>query len=61
MPTKNMGDPKDHIEGADDPPGGTQETGARPAHEMKRKEYEKEIEILHGELVALQEWVKADW
>ena len=25
---------------------------------MKRKEYEKELERLHGELVKLQEWVK---
>ncbi|GAA1466429.1 polyphosphate kinase 2 [Microbacterium thalassium] len=25
---------------------------------MKRKEYEKELERLHGELVAMQEWVK---
>src|SRR5688572_24111746 len=25
---------------------------------MKRKEYEKELERLHGELVRLQEWVK---
>ena len=26
---------------------------------MKRKEYEREMELLHGELVAVQEWVKA--
>jgi polyphosphate kinase len=26
---------------------------------MKRKEYEKEMRVLHGELVAMQEWVKA--
>ena len=26
---------------------------------MKRKEYERELRTLHGELVALQEWVKA--
>jgi polyphosphate kinase 2 (PPK2 family) len=26
---------------------------------MKTKEYEKHLRILHGELVALQEWVKA--
>ncbi len=26
---------------------------------MRRKEYEREIERLHGELVAMQEWVKA--
>ena len=26
---------------------------------MKTKEYEQEMRILHGELVAMQEWVKA--
>jgi len=26
---------------------------------MKRKEYERELRVLHGELVAMQEWVKA--
>ena len=26
---------------------------------MKRREYEREMAKLHGELVALQEWVKA--
>jgi polyphosphate kinase 2 len=30
---------------------------ASPA-KMKRKEYERQMRILHGELVALQEWVK---
>jgi polyphosphate kinase 2 len=28
-------------------------------NKMKRKQYEKEMRILHGELVAMQEWVKA--
>jgi polyphosphate kinase len=27
---------------------------------MKRKEYEREMRVLHGDLVAMQEWVKAD-
>ena len=31
---------------------------ARAAAEMKRKEYERQMKILHGELVAMQEWVK---
>ncbi len=35
-----------------------QETGAGPLPKMKRKEYEKQMRILHGELVAMQEWVK---
>ncbi len=26
---------------------------------MKRKEYERKMRVLHGELVAMQEWVKA--
>jgi hypothetical protein len=27
-------------------------------HKMTRKQYEKEMRVLHGELVAMQEWVK---
>ncbi len=30
-----------------------------PSGKMKRKEYEREMRILQGELVAMQEWVKA--
>src|SRR5262245_49226106 len=33
------------------------EAGSPP--KMKRKEYEREMRLLHGELVAMQEWVKA--
>ena len=36
-----------------------QEAGAGPPPKMKRKEYEHRMRILHGELVAMQEWVKA--
>src|SRR5215469_10702207 len=32
------------------------DTGERP--KMKRKEYESQMRTLHGELVAMQEWVK---
>jgi len=35
------------------------EAGAGAAPKLKRKEYEREMRLLHGELVALQEWVKA--
>jgi len=35
------------------------EDPARPPAEMKRREYEREMRQLHGELVAMQEWVKA--
>jgi polyphosphate kinase len=36
-----------------------QETVGGRSPKMKRKEYEREMRILHGELVAVQEWVKA--
>jgi polyphosphate kinase 2 len=36
-----------------------QEAEAGPPPKMKRKEYEREMRVLHGELVAMQEWVKA--
>ena len=31
---------------------------AGPPQKMKRKEYERHMRILHGELVAMQDWVK---
>ena len=34
------------------------EADAGPPPKMKRKEYEREMQVLHGELVAMQEWVK---
>jgi polyphosphate kinase len=36
-----------------------QAPGSGPVPKMKRKEYEREMRVLHGELVAMQEWVKA--
>jgi polyphosphate kinase len=36
-----------------------QEAGAGPLPKMKRKAYEREMRVLHGELVAMQEWVKS--
>jgi len=42
------------------PAGGAQaEGGAGPVPKMKRQVYEQEMQILHGELVAMQEWDKA--
>ena len=42
------------------PPGSARlEAEAGPPPKMKRKEYEREMRLLHGELVAMQEWVKA--
>jgi polyphosphate kinase len=34
------------------------EAGTGPSPKMKRKAYEREMRLLHGELVAMQEWVK---
>jgi len=34
------------------------ESTSGPTPRMKRKEYEQEMRLLHGELVAMQEWVK---
>jgi polyphosphate kinase 2 (PPK2 family) len=41
------------------PAAAGREADAGPPPKMKRKEYEREMRVLHGELVALQEWVKA--
>jgi polyphosphate kinase len=41
---------------ADDPSAGN---GHLPPPRMKNKEYRRELRLLHGELVALQEWVKS--
>ncbi|HEY5018420.1 MAG TPA: polyphosphate kinase 2 [Streptosporangiaceae bacterium] len=38
---------------------GPQEARAGPPRKIKRKAYEREMRLLHGELVAMQEWVKA--
>ena len=40
-------------------PPATGEAGAGRPAKMGRKEYEREMRRLHGELVAMQEWVKA--
>ncbi len=34
------------------------EAEAGPSSKMKRREYEREMKILHGQLVAMQEWVR---
>ena len=41
------------------PAGAGQEAGAGSLPKMKRKKYEREMRVLHGELVAMQEWVKS--
>jgi polyphosphate kinase len=58
MPQKKSDAPKHHSadaglsEAAPDRDGG-------PRPELTRKEYEKQMRTLHGELVAMQEWVKS--
>jgi polyphosphate kinase len=37
----------------------SREVESDPPPKMKRKDYERELRHLHGELVAMQEWVKA--
>jgi polyphosphate kinase len=44
-------DAESHLQDGTGPGGG-------PRPKMKRKEYEKQMRELHGELVAMQEWVK---
>ncbi len=39
--------------------GSDREPTAEPAAKMNTKDYEREMRRLHGELVAMQEWVKA--
>ncbi len=49
-----------HLSRARRPVGSdpAEEPGPDGNHKMKRKEYERELRHLHGELVAAQEWVK---
>src|SRR6186713_2860608 len=65
-----MGGKSKKHKGAEESPelaGATVDPHSSPAsqddagvkNKMKRKQYEKEMRVLHGELVALQEWVKA--
>jgi len=41
------------------PTAETQAAADGPPAKMKRKEYEREMQVLHGELVAMQEWIKS--
>jgi polyphosphate kinase len=47
------------LRGAAGPGAGSGPPPKVPPPKMKRKEYERRMRVLHGELVALQEWVKA--
>ncbi len=54
---KNKHEPKDAEVPASSATAG-QQAEAGPSSKMKRREYEQEMKILHGQLVAMQEWVK---
>jgi polyphosphate kinase 2 len=60
MAKKEKGRQKQHhAEVQASPAVAWQEAGADPPPKMKNKEYEREMRRLHGELVAMQEWVLA--
>jgi polyphosphate kinase 2 len=48
-----------HEPDAPEVSGEAPETAAGPPMKLKKKEYEREMRLLQGELVAMQEWVKA--
>jgi polyphosphate kinase 2 (PPK2 family) len=50
---------RNHVQAPASPSGASREAGADPPPKLKRKDYEREMRRLHGELVAMQEWVKA--
>jgi polyphosphate kinase len=55
-----MAKKKDHDAEVHAPPAAARQAAeAGQPSKMKRKEYEREMRVLHGELVAMQEWVKA--
>jgi polyphosphate kinase 2 (PPK2 family) len=48
-----------HAQAPTSPSAGSREAAADPPPKLKRKAYEGEMRRLHGELMAMQEWVKA--
>jgi len=60
MAKKSEKEHKEHEAAGGAPQAGARrEAEAGPPAKMKRKPYEHQMRILHGELVAMQEWVKA--
>ena len=56
---KKKGKQKQHeAAGQASPTAERQDAADGPPAKMKRREYEGEMRVLHGELVAMQEWVK---
>jgi polyphosphate kinase 2 len=50
---------RDDAEGRESAAATGRPAEAGPLPKMKRKPYERQMRVLHGELVAMQEWVKA--
>ena len=48
-----------HDSVSSSPPATQEQAETDPPPKLKRKEYEGEMRRLHGELVAMQEWVKS--
>jgi polyphosphate kinase len=55
---KKKGKQKQNEAAGQAPPTAERKADGPPA-KMKRKEYERQMRVLHGELVAMQEWVKS--
>ena len=55
---KKKKDEDDRLDAQAEVPQAVTEPAAGPLPKMKRKAYEREMRVLHGELVAMQEWVK---
>jgi polyphosphate kinase 2 (PPK2 family) len=51
-------DEDDRFDAPDQVPQAVTEQEAGPLPKLKRKPYEREMRVLHAELVAMQEWVK---
>jgi len=56
---KKNGKQGHHHAAAQAPAAGGRKAAGGPPAKMKNKEYEREMRVLHGELVAMQEWVKS--
>jgi len=56
--SKTKNEHKAKANGTADSSASSVKTKARPAKKLDRKEYERSMRVLQGELVAMQEWVK---
>ncbi len=50
---------KKHEQSQGQPAAARPAAGVDPVPKMKRKEYERQMRLLHGQLVAMQEWVRS--